>query len=305
MSNCKLFNTNLKFYELVKKKLLNYSGDSGEFLDFVSQQSLEFKKNVLVSKFVTDQDVAEIANEIIEENPDRFSSITASGVTETISKKITKNKSGILSQFVISNNIREPFKSSQSAYDYMESEFRINMFKSAFINKEKGLIVKTDKQLNKYLTEYKNSLFNTLKEYIDLNTEEDLYNEDSIVNYDLYNKVMFDPKITSIYNRNFNISPLIKSHRDNLFNIINAVYILNNFDTLVKELIPGIITINQDYFGYLDNGLDLQKYSLSSATLQSLYWKADNDEVKDATLYVSNLTKLKEFSCFNNQYKLL
>jgi hypothetical protein len=265
MSNCKLFNTNFKFYDIVKKKLLTYSGDPDRFLDFVSQKSLEFKKNAIISKFVTDQDVAEIANEIIEENPDRFSSITASGVTETISKKITKNKSGILSQFVITNNIREPFKSSQSAYDYMESEFRINMFKCAFINKEKGLIVKTDKQLNKYLTEYKNSLFNTLKEYIDLNTDENLYNEDSIVNYDLYNKVMFDPKITSIYNRNFNISPLIKSHRENLFNIINAIYILNNFDTLVKELIPGIITINQDYFGYLDNGLDLQKYSLSSA----------------------------------------
>ena len=291
MSNCKLFNTNLKFYDLVKTKLLEYQGDPEGFLNFVSEQSNKFK-NTIVSKFVTDQDVAEIANEIIEENPDRFSSITASGVTETISKKITKNKSGIVSQFVITNNIREPFKSSQSAYDYMESEFRINMFKSAFINKEKGLIVKTDKQLNKYLTEYKNSLFNTLKEYIDLNTEEDLYNEDSIVNYDLYNKVMFDPKITSIYNRNFNISPLIKSHRESLFNIVNAIYILNNFDTLVKELIPGIITINQDYFGYLDNGLDLQKYSLSSATLQSLYWKADNDEVKDATLYVSNLTKL-------------
>ena len=292
MSNCKLFSTNFKFYDIVKKKLLSYSGDPEQFLDFVAQKSLEFKKNTLVSKFVTDQDVAEIANEIIEENPDRFSSITASGVTETISKKITKNKSGIVSQFVITNNIREPFKSSQSAYDYMESEFRINMFKSAFINKEKGLIVKTDKQLNKYLTEYKNSLFNTLKEYINLNTKEDLYNEDSIVNYDLYERVMTDLSITSIYNKNFNISPLIKSHRESLFNIVNAIYILNNFDTLVKELIPGIITINQDYFGYLDNGLDLQKYSLSSATLQSLYWKADNDEVKDATLYVSNLTKL-------------
>ena len=139
----------------------------------------EFKKNAIVSKFVTDQDVAEIANEIIEENPDRFSSITASGVTETISKKITKNKSGIVSQFVITNNIREPFKSSQSAYDYMESEFRINMFKSAFINKEKGLIVKTDKQLNKYLTEYKNSLFGgscvTLFPFITINCRNVLY----------------------------------------------------------------------------------------------------------------------------------
>ena len=190
MSNCKLFSTNFKFYDIVKKKLLSYSGDPEQFLDFVAQKSLEFKKNALVSKYVTDQDVAEIANEIIEENPDRFSSITASGVTETISKKITKNKSGIVSQFVITNNIRDPFKNSQSAYDYMESEFKINIFKSAFINKEKGLIVKTDKQLNKYLTEYKNSLFNTLKEYIGLNTEEDLYNEDSVVNYALYNKVM-------------------------------------------------------------------------------------------------------------------
>ena len=100
MSNCKLFNTNLKFYDLVKTKLLEYQGDPEGFLNFVSEQSNKFK-NTIVSKFVTDQDVAEIANEIIEENPDRFSSITASGVTETISKKITKNKSGIVSQFVI------------------------------------------------------------------------------------------------------------------------------------------------------------------------------------------------------------
>ena len=74
--------------------------------------------------------------------------------------------------------------------------------------------------------------------------EENLYNEDSIVNYDLYERVMTDLSITSIYKKNFNISPLIKSHRESLFNIINAIYILNNFDTLVKELIPGIVNIN-------------------------------------------------------------
>lgn len=295
MSNCNLFSTNKRLYTVIKADLLKYNDETHEFNEFVAETYSTLKKGLygpLIAKFVTDEDVVQIVNEIVAENPDRFSAVSSSNVQEELVKKFSKSDSGIIKQFVINKNIREPFKSSQSAYDYMESDFKINIFKSAFINKEEGLIIQTNQDLNKYIIEYKNKLFNTLKEYVGNTSEQDLYGENYEVNTELYNEVMYDPKISSLANTNLNLSPILKGNRKTVLDPFNAAYILNNFDRLIKSLLTGIVNLNEDYSGFLENGVDSQKYSLTKTTLQSLYWNSDTDESKDASLYVSNLMKL-------------
>ena len=295
MSTCKLFSTNHNLYNIIKQRFQKFSGNAEDFNKFVSDSYIELKSGpykTLIEKFVIDEDIAQIANEIIAEDPERFSAIVSSNIQSELSKKFKKTECSIIPFFSTNKSIREPFKTYQSAYDYMESEFKINMFKSAFINKESGLIIQNDNQLNKFITEYKNELFNKLKNYIEDYSEDMLYDENYNVNSDLYHQVMNNPRIINLQNANINISNLRKIHRDSIFDPFNAIYILHNFDKLIKNLLPGIININEDYFGYLENGIDLQKYTLSEATLQSLYWKEDTDEVKDASLYVSNVMKL-------------
>lgn len=295
--NCKQLDVKSPLYKSIQKMVLYYDGTTTSFSEHANDIKLALNAK-LTNESINDEEFNRILNAIVGEQQKInsggiFSTVVMSTIEKELDELNKKNTSSVSKYFTIKDNVLELFPLTQSSYDYMKSSFTIDMLKATFVNKEKGKIVSNDEEVNSFMLEYKNKLFNVLKDYVGNTDSRNLYNDDYTVNSDLYNEVFTkideDSKLKST---NLNIDPNNKRNQQDSLNPYNAAVILNNFDHLVGKLFGGVVNVNPVLNGYLENVASSPKYTLTGNTVSTMFWKEDNDHNKDATMFTSNLMVL-------------
>lgn len=206
-------------------------------------------------------------------------------------ENLSKNKAAASKEFTIKDNVSILFNNKSNAYNYFINEFNNDMIEASLMNREHSQIVDSEDQLNNYIVDLKNKLFDRLQMYLGLEPVSlyDITGKLSEEAKDRYNEVM------STFNAE-DIIPFFtsdiqqKNVRDHL-SAYNAMITLNNFDALVANTFDSVLKIDSRYKGYLENG-DGKKYGFDHKSIETQYWKKDNHDTKAASLVSSNLIKI-------------
>src|ERR1035437_2155661 len=302
MSTCTIFKPNAGITRVTTRDISSFDPTKNrsfeDFLVDVKKRAEEFygKTNVSGALFADDE-FKQIVNETVasqklKANPN-FTDINPDTVVAMVDKINKKSYTTISKKFTVNNNdFSELFFKSNPAYNYMQNSFMDNVLKASFINKEEGVIITENSDLNKFITQYKNSLFQILKDYVGEKSKEPLYGENFEVNEDLYRAVFNAVDNSNLDETNLDVNPLNLLEVNSKLDPYNAAIILTNFDSLLNKLFKGIVNTEFVYKGYLENGGNKEKYSLTNSTIQSLFWGTDDDSSKDSSIYSSSLMKM-------------
>ena len=301
MSLCTIFKPEAAITKQTNRMISSYDPITGSFEDFLvgvkSKIESFFNATNKTNELFSNEEFTQIVSDNILKqkkllNP-KFSNVLMGEVSKIVEQISKKSYATISKQFTAKNDdFSSLFFKSNIAYNYMQNSFKENMLKTCFINKEVGKLITTDSELNNFILEYKNELFEKLKNYIGNTSTEKLYDDNYAVNEELYNQVFNAIDKSDLINTDLNVNPLDLINVNKKLDPYNAAIILNNFDNLVNKLFDGIINTEFTYKGFLENGSDKNKYTLTGSTIQSLFWAQENDASKDSGIYSSNLMKM-------------
>ncbi len=204
-------------------------------------------------------------------------------------------------------NISTIYQNANSAFGHMKHMFKTGMFKAIFLDntnykdgKKVLRVPLTSGDVNLKIAQFKNELVkliinSSLIQGTFILVDGSIYTPESSqifkylgskssVNYEAYVKILTSSTITSFINDN--ISKLYNINGDNL-ELFSALFILNNFDELVSEFLPKILTINQENLGNVSN----MKYTKDLEGNQPDIWSIDDLTTYGSDLYASNLGK--------------
>lgn len=185
------------------------------------------------------------------------------------------------------------FKYRDTAKNKIEAKFSHDVFKYLFINRDRSHIgnpyVTSKNEFNIGVAKFKNELCKFIAKSLGLEDKNFFNSSGAIIengdyNYiDLINKPEVS-KFLSVYLNKVLSDPIRYKEQ---FNIVYSLYAINNFDTLFQRELDGLINIDQEVFGTLDNNNYIQETDNNSTE----YWANDTHEDKNIKNYTSNLAK--------------
>lgn len=233
----------------------------------------------------------DVVNEVIQtynlNNPDNQIEFNK----ESFKALLPKLSSAVIQELSTEINPLDVFKNSGLAYNYMQLELKKEIINFSYLNRIDKSYIKNDDDTNTAIIQYKNRLFNKLLEFIG-ESDQNLYELSGAYNGDLYQSVMksaFDKFNYPL--ETFENNVILNSEIRNRYDVFNALYILNNFDKVIKKELGESIKINEDYMDYLETGAE-NKYSFKSSVLQTAFFSDDTHQAKDAKLMASPLIRL-------------
>lgn len=131
----------------------------------------------------------------------------------------------------------------------VQKHFTGRVFGIAYYDAKEG--IRNPNNLKRSLIDYKNALFVVLQKYINLDPVALCDNMTDLCDTNLYNDVM--KKVWQKLESNFKEGEVFEGSIYNpdtaaLLEVIESFYILNNFDTFIKEFSKGLITVNDNKF---------------------------------------------------------
>lgn len=233
----------------------------------------------------------DVVNEVIQtynlNNPDNQIEFNK----ESFKALVPKLNSAVIQELSTEINPLDVFKNSGLAYNYMQLELKKEIINFSYLNRIDKSYIKNDDDTNTAIIQYKNRLFNKLLEFIG-ESEQNLYELSGAYNGDLYQNVMksaFDKFNYPL--ETFENNVILNSEIRNRYDVFNALYILNNFDKVIKKELGESIKISENYMDYLETGAE-NKYSFKSSVLQTAFFSDDTHQAKDAKLMASPLIRL-------------
>lgn len=189
------------------------------------------------------------------------------------------------------------FRYRDTAKNKIKAMFSHQVFENLFINRDKQYTgrryITTKSEFNQGIIRLKNSLAKIIINNIDDLSEfknKGLFSRSGAVYENgeyVYTKLMNHSAISSWLNRNLKktLEDPIQHSRE--LAVIEALYALNNFDTLLEEELQGLLQLDPAQKGTLNN----TNYSNEIEGNSTEYWVADTHEDKSITKYTSNLAK--------------
>lgn len=200
-------------------------------------------------------------------------------------------------------NLSKIYQNATQAYGYMKHDFSIRMFKAIFLDNtnyrdqkdSRGRLINdtvqripiSRDQINGKIAEIKNDLIKLICEKLNIPYNDVIFRyrgKKSVVNEDLYKEILNHP----------NVINFLSSVKDRLhiasqedIQIHSALFIINNFDTLVQQFLPKILTVNKDNFGLLSSMDYTKELEGNSPSI----WSSDDLTTYGSDLYASNLGK--------------
>lgn len=189
------------------------------------------------------------------------------------------------------------FRYRDTAKNKIKAMFSHQVFENLFINRDPQYTgrryITTKSEFNSGVIRLKNSLAKIIINNIDDLSEfknKGLFSRSGAVYENgeyVYTKLMNHSAISSWLNRNLKktLEDPIQHSRE--LAVIEALYVLNNFDTLLEEELQGLLQLDPAQKGTLNN----TNYSNEIEGNSTEYWVADTHEDKSITKYTSNLAK--------------
>ena len=185
------------------------------------------------------------------------------------------------------SNFKEIYAGANSAYNYMENMLLRKMFQYTFLNRERTApvhLIDTADKFNAGIIGFKNNLINIISTGLNIETPKIFTRK--AVDVGAYNQLMQNPLVKKFLDT-VNLKNASIENQKNI-EIFSALYILNNFDILLKSNLNGLISIDQNSEGNLNN----QNYTKENGESSTYYWIDDTHEAKSSENFVSNLAKL-------------
>lgn len=287
--NCR--KTNLKLLEL-KTRLKN-------FIDTVEPGSKDYKLQLDMLRLEYTGPSGSISNKQFKEALQEVQIDTSFTESNTsVSVPQLQNKS------LAFKNMSTLYRNATSALGYMKHDFNIRMFKAIFIdNTNYGQkldksgkyllndIIKrvpvTTIEINGNIAKLKNDLIDIICSEFGIDNSNPVFmyaGNNSVIDQDKYVQIMSDPRVTSwIARANSNLH-VADQHT---LQVHSALFILNNFDDLVSEYLPKIVSIAPQNKGLLTN----VKYVKETEGNAPSIWSVDDLITYGSDLYASNLGK--------------
>lgn len=186
------------------------------------------------------------------------------------------------------------FRGATSAQLYVEQYFIDKAFQFTFVNRSKGIVprryVTSGEAFNAGIVDLKNALCKEIvsyKKYTQFpkkffNGQGAVINENTGRSY--YEELM--ELVEDDFIPNFNIQSNPDKNQE-VFNVFSAIYILNNFDNILSEELEGIVKVNMDNRGNINN----TEYAKELSRDSTIYWAGDDHESKGVDKFVSHLAK--------------
>lgn len=198
-------------------------------------------------------------------------------------------------------NLSTIYRNATSALGYMRHDFNVRMFSALFIDNKNygqektkfGLVNDTIKRVpitqgdvNKNIANVKNKLIQTVCDKFGINLPEPVFKfvgSKSKVNEQLYHDIMNNPQVL---NWLATVGKNLATADTEVQKIHSALFILNNFDELVKQFLPKIAK-NSKLSGLVSN---MQYIRETEGNAPSM-WSVDDLATYGSDLYASNLGK--------------
>lgn len=225
--------------------------------------------------------------------------IDSSNVQTEVKKRVTQLQNQSLSY----NNISTIYRNATSALGFMKHDFQQRMFKAIFIdntnygelrnssgkllNDVVRRIPTTKIEVNANIAKMKNELIKLIADYFNLPLQEDIFvyaGNQSKVNIQAYQDLLKNEKVVSwLYTTN----QFLQTASSDVLKIHSALFILNNFDTLVDKYLNKIIEIPAANKGDLENFEYVKEFEGNAPSI----WSVDDLVTYGSDLYASNLGK--------------
>lgn len=192
----------------------------------------------------------------------------------------------------LSANNENLFLFHDAAKNKMQAQFSHLVFKHLFVDRKasKNAFITTPFDFNMGIVNFKNNLVQAIASALNISTDQ-IFNKKG-GNAELYIKFLNNGNISNFLSKNLD-SVLSKPLQDDLkttspeFDTFANIYILENFDSLLKQELNNLINIKPEKFGKLDN----TSYTKEDDTNITTFWANDTYEDKGIKNYTSNLTK--------------
>lgn len=208
---------------------------------------------------------------------------------------------------VLDYNVDKIYGKTARVKEYMLNQFRISITECSLVNFRKRKLIKSTRDLNQAIADYKNELFKKLFDYLKKEKENEgvtfdsqlldyIYNEAGIPNIDNMQKIM---KMADevLYNLDKDtlssayISKSIHPYNKQLVEAFNAYVLLSsgNFDKILQKLMGKDFVI-KDVYKNTETAVHNDKYKFQSANNYRKSWK--NSENIDAITEIGKISKL-------------
>lgn len=228
-------------------------------------------------------------------------------ITDKTSKQV-QTKSNVAPRFE-STSIVDMFHTMPLVKALFENYVNGKVITASYIGgAESDHFVNSDDELNEYLADFKEELFETIQKFLISKNEisgkvQKLYGENGeVLDYGHYSYVM--KKLNShFFNSNKYSKIKTYSGKDipnldldktngNVLDAYNAGIILNNFDSVLISYFKNIINIDYRYFNNLQSTSKDPKYKVKIKGIGTEYWLADTQEAEGSESAESDIIKL-------------
>lgn len=178
------------------------------------------------------------------------------------------------------------FEEADSAYSTVINFFEHGIFKHCFLNTSRDTnihYIKNASQFNNGIIGFKNHLVSVIAKRLGKEFKP-VFDQQGCSDVNYYNELMRDAENNFL--QSFNLQADIQSNLSD-FEAFSTIYILNNFDTLVTENLDKIVQVSDTQKGNLHNA----NYGNDTLNNSTTYWLNDTHGDKDASKFVSNITK--------------
>ena len=269
-----------------KKAILGLIDSIGAFdMSTFENLLLDDFKQKSSSKFINIDNYLNVVSEVLTElNIDGFDKIK-------FKNAFPLTKTNVIPELDFENHPSIVFKNSPLAFRYMEVELKKNIVNFTYLDSVNKQYIVGNDMVNNAIVEYKNRLFNSLLDY--LGKEKNfLYTPEGTVDSTVYETTLKEAFDKFGYNsEKFDNNVILSNEIKERYDVFNAMFILNNFDKIIKREFGNAITIDENYLNYLDISAG-NKYNFDSTILQTAFFSDDTHEAKDAKLLTSPLIKI-------------
>lgn len=193
----------------------------------------------------------------------------------------------------LSFNNEQLFRYHDAAKNKMLGLFSHQVFKHLFVDRtsKTNPFITTPREFNLGVVAFKNNLVNELVKALNIQVDTNIFTDQG-GNNEAYVAFLNHPNVGKFLETHLE-KVLNNPLQDDLrtmtpeFTTFSNLYILENFDSLLKQELGNLITVDPAKFGKLDN----TKYTKQDDANITTYWANDTYEDKGIKNYTSNLTK--------------
>lgn len=279
-NNCKIVN---KYISSLRKRLTQFAAtvdpSSPDYQEELNRIKLEY---LGLGAKVSEEEFNNIQQEILH--------------TSTIKKEEDKAILQLQNPSLDFQNMSKLYLNASSTYGIMKHLFTSKMFKALFIdttnygeegNKYVARIPQTGQDINQNIAKVKNELISNICNYFEIDLPTPIFEirgKEIKVNGGAYKNILQDSKIVNFLQTiNENLPTLSKEYAL----IHSSLFILNNFDSLVGEFLPKIISNDSSLAGDITH----TQYVVETEGNAPSIWSSDDLSTYGSDLYASNLGK--------------